>query len=435
MTDSPRLRFRILASLVGVAAPCMVFGKTGVAVPVLLALLLAVPDLIHGQVWRGLGRRANTPLGWAVIATAVLWLPGVLFSIRPELSFEAWARTWLFVVAAVLFWEILARIEGGQSLALRAFTVAVAATLVISAVGFAVPEFLSLVHATGWNPRNPALVLKAFAASAMLMIPVALWAGVHLGGRWRALVTIEGFGLLWLLVATENRASMAGLLAMLAATGIVMVLRQRSRRTVIAVGLSIAAAATAVLGWMYTIPHSPWTPNLLRSLNSWAPVWLIDLPRQEIWAFTWKKFLESPWVGHGINAVNYLPGADQNIPGMGSLLTYIPGHPHNWALEVLAETGVFGFSALVVTAALLFGRLFVMYRRTHDPAFLAGLCVHLGYWVSGLFNFSFWSAWWQVSYVLLLVLSYPGRLDPASQQTQAEETTGAASGKAAIQAY
>ena len=34
----------------------------------------------------------------------------------------------------------------------------------------------------------------------------------------------------------------------------------------------------------------------------------------------------------------------------------------------------------------------------------AATAVSIGYWVSGLFNFSFWSAWWQVSFMVLLAL-------------------------------
>lgn len=400
----------------------MIFGKAGVAVPVLLAVILAIPDLARKETWTDLWRHANAPLGWAIAATAVLWLPGVVFSIRPELSFEAWARTWVFVAVAALLWNILARSEGLQTVALRAFIVGVAITLAISAFGFAVPPFLSLIHAKGWTVENPALVLKQFASAAQLMIPVALWAAFRIGGRWRWIALLETAGLVWLLIVTESRSSMAGLLAMLTVVGIVTALRSRSRRALIGVGAAIVLAPAAVLGWMHTIPHSAWAPSIMRSLNTEVPVWLIDVPRREIWTFTWKKFLESPWIGHGINAVNYLPGADKPIPHMGGLLTYIPGHPHNWALEILAETGVIGFTSLVVVAGLLFFRLLLMYRRTGNAAFLAVTCVHLGYWVSGLFNFSFWSAWWQISYVLLLALTYPPtRAYPARRPAMPKE--------------
>lgn len=408
MSTFLRFRLQIVAVLVGIAVPSTICGKAAIAIPVALALLLCIPELVQRQTWSSLGRRTRTPVGWAVIATAILWLPGVVFSILPELSFEAWARTWVFVLLAALLWEILGRTDDGRDVALRACVAGIAATLAFAAIGFVVPPFLSLLHARGWTENPPALVLKQFASVGMMMMPIALWAAFRLGKKWRALAVLENVGLLWLLVATESRASMAGVLAMLAITGIVMVLRWRSRRVVFGATAALVIASAGVLGWMNTIPHSLWAPRLQHTLNPSIPVWLIDVPRREIWAFTWKKFVESPWIGHGINAVNYLPGANQMVPDVGWQFTYIPGHPHDWALEILAETGVIGFVPLVLAAVFLFARLFVRYHRTHDPAFLAANCVHVGYWVSGLFNFSFWSAWWQLSYVLLLALAYPG---------------------------
>lgn len=412
MTDSLPLRSRVLTGLVGAAVPSMVFGKAGIAAVVLIAFVLAVPDLVRPRVWRAVGRHVGTPVGWATLVTAVLWLPGVLFSIAPQLSFEAWARTWVFVVVALIFWQVLAASDGLRDLALRVFVVATAVVLAMAAFGFAVPPFLALIHAHGWTEGIPERALKAFASAAMLMIPVALWAAFRLRRGWRVVAVAEAAGLLWLMVATESRSSMAGVLAMVGVVAAATVLRDWSRRTLLGVGAAVVIGSSAILGWLYSIPHFPWAPGALRGLDFLAPVWLIDLPRQKIWAFTWQKVLESPWIGHGINAVNYLPGANDYVPEMG-YLAHIPGHPHNWALEVLAETGAVGFVPLVVVVGLLLFRLLLMYRRTHDPAFLAAACVHTGYWVSGLFNFSFWSAWWQVSYVLLLALTYPGRYGSA----------------------
>ncbi len=81
-------------------------------------------------------------------------------------------------------------------------------------------------------------------------------------------------------------------------------------------------------------------------------------------------------------------------------------------LEVLAETGVVGLAPLVVLVAMMVARLARDYLRTGDPAVLAATAVAIGYWVSGLFNFSFWSAWWQVSFMVLLALCLSHRQRP-----------------------
>ena len=108
--------------------------------------------------------------------------------------------------------------------------------------------------------------------------------------------------------------------------------------------------------------------------------------------------------------INYVPGAFDQIPGYGYI--YIPAHPHNWVLEVLAETGVVGLAPLVAVVAMMLARLIRDYLRSQDPAILAATAVSIGYWVSGLFNFSFWSAWWQVSFMILLALCLSHRERP-----------------------
>ena len=112
------------------------------------------------------------------------------------------------------------------------------------------------------------------------------------------------------------------------------------------------------------------------------------------------------WTRCGIiNNINFQPGANVPIPhAMG--LSMISGHPHNWIVEVLAETGVFGFIPLVVVIVILFYRFALCYARSRDPAMLAAIAAAAGYWGSGLFNFSFWSVWWQTSFILVLVICW-----------------------------
>ena len=93
-------------------------------------------------------------------------------------------------------------------------------------------------------------------------------------------------------------------------------------------------------------------------------------------------------------------------------LTYIPGHPHDWPVEILAETGVVGLAPLLGLVAMLFVGLARDYIATRDPAVLAGLAVNTGYWASGLFSFSFWSAWWQTAFMVLFALCLAGRRTP-----------------------
>ncbi|MCH8237424.1 MAG: O-antigen ligase family protein, partial [Proteobacteria bacterium] len=137
------------------------------------------------------------------------------------------------------------------------------------------------------------------------------------------------------------------------------------------------------------------------------PSWVIDWQRQTIWARTIEMAMKSPWFGNGINVINLLPGADMRMPAND--LNVIPAHPHNWLVEVFAETGAIGALALLTLVLTLCLKLARDFLRSDDAALLAALLVNVGYWGSGLVGFSFWSAWWQVSYLLMTAFCLVGR--------------------------
>ena len=85
----------------------------------------------------------------------------------------------------------------------------------------------------------------------------------------------------------------------------------------------------------------------------------------------------------------------------GSLIS---GHPHNWILEILSETGVFGFAALVVVLVLLAWRLLAQYKKRNDIAVLTLIALCTAFFGSSLFNFSIWSTWWLLTFFFLFSL-------------------------------
>jgi O-antigen ligase len=112
-----------------------------------------------------------------------------------------------------------------------------------------------------------------------------------------------------------------------------------------------------------------------------------------------------------MNTINFAPGADAVIPNTILKLKMIPSHPHNWVLEVMAETGVFGLLSLFGAIAVSTFHMIRKFLLNGDNAYLIAACMSVGYWVSGLFNFSFWSAWWQMSFVLIIALCLSQKSD------------------------
>ena len=137
--------------------------------------------------------------------------------------------------------------------------------------------------------------------------------------------------------------------------------------------------------------------------NYFLPTWLIDFQRETIWSNALDIGLQTPWFGRGANTINLAPGADKVLGGTHGLHV-IPAHPHNWPVELFAEIGIFGLVGVGAFTLYCIVRMLYAYRTSEHPAVLAAIAIFAGYWCSGLFNFSFWAAWWQLAFILALTL-------------------------------
>ena len=77
-----------------------------------------------------------------------------------------------------------------------------------------------------------------------------------------------------------------------------------------------------------------------------------ELIRFRIWKTALEEFKKNPVLGSGIG-ISYHDNA-MNID-------YV--HPHNIILELLAETGLVGFSVFAIFFGLIFKRAFLIYRQ------------------------------------------------------------------------
>lgn len=404
--------------LVGLAVPLLVIGRSVLAVALGLGVIGLMMAGRQRGTWRELARAAGSPLGLMVLACVVLWLPSMAASPMPGRSLETWVRIPVFLAGMGFIWATLGRGGDGHGLALKTVLTVSVAALLLSVVALAgLPEMVSLLRAQGWADANPVLQLKAFGAVSLLLLPVVVLAGRKLGGRWLmgALVTCGGIvGVIWM---TYNRSALAGLLAMIVAGGVLIMVINRRPKVVAAVGVGLVALIAGMVVWLYDTRGFIQPPE---GIVVALPPWLVDYQRQTIWQFALDLGRDAPWFGRGINIINFLPGADTPMPGSG--LTMIPGHPHNWLIEVLVETGMIGVAGLVLVIVAVAVRLWRDYLSRRDDAVLAALMIHVGYWASGLFSFSFWSAWWQVSYLLLMAMALSGRGDGEAPRSEGPKT-------------
>jgi len=393
---------RIIAILLGIAIPSVVFGRAVFAVIVglaLIALFFCKPwRQIAGDLWE----QCQRPLGILILLTFVAWLPNVGISNYPLRSFEAVFRTLAFVgIAAVFF----AYMSSDQRLTTTCFQVFMASAVVGTGFAFitmtVLPELFWFLRLKGWQSTSIGFSHKGFSALAVMIIPLAVLGAYRIGGVWKVLGAVICIGMLALVWENYNRSTIAGFLAMAISVAVAWTIGRGGKRQVLITIGSVGALSAVVFTWLKITrqQYEAFAPN-----TDWlVPVWLVDYERQTIWMAAWEFGSESPWFGIGANAINFVPGADAIIQGTRDL-HIIPAHPHNWIVEIYAETGWVGLTALLLTVSVMSFQLIKNYRQFNSPGILAAIAIMAGYWGSGLFNFSYWSAWWQLSFGLSVVL-------------------------------
>lgn len=148
--------------------------------------------------------------------------------------------------------------------------------------------------------------------------------------------------------------------------------------------------------WAYTGSFTPYLPTTI-----------IDAHRQLIWQFAYSHVFDHPLIGWGMNAAPWIPGANGIVEGFNQAV--LPGHPHSWFMEIWLETGLIG---LVPTVLLVIGCAAVSLRLTHKEGLRVAapiLAILAAYWFAGLFNYSFWTTWWFVVFVITLALAFVRR--------------------------
>ena len=140
----------------------------------------------------------------------------------------------------------------------------------------------------------------------------------------------------------------------------------------------------------------------INNYNFKIPISVLDAHRQFIWGFSLSKFYEKPFLGYGPDTSNFIEDGQRVI---GSELTgtmkFIPSHPHNFLIELILETGLFGTFSFIIFIIVLNYKI-LLKANTKEKGFL--IFFNGYFWGASLVNFSFWQAWWQCSYFFLLSL-------------------------------
>lgn len=387
------------------AIPFLLVGRSAIGAALILSLIFFGLSGERQEIFKTYKRYLHHKVTYLWCAVWLTWVPSIFFSLKPVLSFEAWIRTGAFVFLAALLGLVAAH---RRSLTLQIFSVALFCALFIAMLAQLYwPELLFFVQFKGGDVLKVPMRLKAPSNVFILTIPLSILAYVILKDKiWRFIICCNIVAPIALTLAISARASLVGVLVL----GVVYFsvycgpFFYRRKFYLLLVVPGFCGLVLAGYSWLKKLEH-PYT-----SLNiemAYLPAWIIDLHRQSIWRYGYEKFLESPLVGYGLNASNYLPDAHLSIseyfrvpPIRGfDFPQVLPGHPHNWIVELVLDAGLIGAFPTICFVVFIFIYGVKSYWKHMHPALLAFIGVNATFWGIGLFNVSFWSSWWQVSYL------------------------------------
>lgn len=379
-------------------------GRATIIVLLVLPLVLA---LVRTD-WRGMRIKriqwtsypTDTKLLLLACAiTCIVWLTSSALSIYPLKSLNTWARTLALVLMGYLLTNALAHDKHTLSTAVKALVTSSSIILCLAIITLYFNEAIfDAYRAIKGDGAIPLQTLKPYFSVAICILPVVLWSGWHEKGIWRTLAILHIPLTVLLIYGRGEQPGLSasfGLASSALLLGIVCMLKQLSYRAawsiIVIIFLATLYSAFFIISNLPTPPVSA-APNPTIGFPDWH--------RQVIWGFVVEIIKDTPVLGVGPNTVNLVPGANEQIPSLNQ--EYIPSHPHNWVLEIAAETGFLGVSALIITLLLGLKKL-SSFILSEDPApAWAAIALYGAFWSSSLGNFSIWSVWWLAVFIVLM---------------------------------
>jgi len=382
---SKEMRLNAASLLLGASIASLYMGRAVIGIFLGLALILTVMSVNHRDVVRALRRYLDQKLiiGFAIVALALAI--NIPFSLRVGLSAEAWART--FVVAGLIFY-ILFCLRHHLQITLYSLVTSI---------------FIVMVAALFLSKGLPKALVNGF----VLTIPACLYIVATRHGTFWKILGLANIGLcITHIISASSKVSLLGLILVALCSVFILLTDPQSRLRRLA--LFFAVLGIGIVVAVVWLPEQTVFSSRENSEIALIPVWLVDLHRQLIWMFSFDLIQHSPWVGFGLNASNYHPIAEMSLldymaqkgtPLVNFLdVQALPSHPHNWIVEIMLDGGIIGLIPFVLMVCWIFLKSLRVYLTTSSLAMLGFIGVNAVYWGTGLFNFSYWSMWWQVSY-------------------------------------
>lgn len=387
----------------GLALPAFLVGRAALGGLLLLALVGAF-GLCGKAILIGWKRFALSTEGKVLGGVAAVFLVTVLLSTDIGRSFETWLRTVILLPIGVALLCALRAEPMMHRVALRALIGGSLLTLLVASYTLYIDETPLIAVANSMGRRiAPNIFFLPFAAILACVSPIVLWAVFQCGKLWGAMALMVlplSLLVIWGNGVEPNVAAIGGLIGGGICLPLVWGMLKLTRPAIFAVMIAMAGGTIVLAGVFLESLPTPESVTARVTAESGAALPFLDWHRQVIWGFTYDVFKDHWLTGVGLNTVPEVPGGKTIIPNLSQ--EFIPGHPHNWVLEIASEAGVFGLLGAII--ALLCAILMAVRIVPNGSASWAILFLLAVYWISGLANFSVWSAWWNAVLVVGLAL-------------------------------
>jgi O-antigen ligase len=343
---------------------------------------------------------ALTFVAWAAISEA--WSPasrGLISGNLLEGNFAIRASSVRIVLTALFGALAVAgalRIANGTAqistrVMLGAF--AVQGLLVAASAVFGAPV-VAMIY--GPDPMEQAKGFQNIGRNAnafMLVLPIlAAYLAARPGWRWKAVAGGVILASVVAVVRADSQSALVGVVFMLLAWAIVWLVPRTGYRWLVCLMAGYVASAPVLIGFAI---------NLMRQAE-------ISLPgsfqsRAWAWEVVIGKAVEKPLLGHGIAASKTWretyadhPAWLAQLPDFWAAYPVVPGHPHNMALQIWAETGVVGAVLAGLTLVVIAFRLPTPRSLRPDVRYaiagLVGVVASLFSFAYNVWNDSFWAS-------------------------------------------
>jgi O-antigen ligase len=142
--------------------------------------------------------------------------------------------------------------------------------------------------------------------------------------------------------------------------------------------------------------------------------------RLAIWKRAGEMIQQQPFTGHGLGAFR---SVGDLAPASDAATRHLANHPHNMALQIWVETGVFGAAIFAIMILMVAFRM-PEPRRLGVPGFLAAALA--GQFLAIGLSFDLWNDWlWSCAGLLAAMFVVVARAEAAEEASAAHEPTDA----------